>query len=142
IEENTFSGHIDAGIDVSNTDPIGGAFNLDVSRNSFDMNGRAAVLFNTHMSFIRDNRIANSTFAASAAIRLFDNNTGLSILNNDLLTGAGHAIRLSNLGLVGGPSSGLEIHQNNIGVAGSASFALSGLTVDPLSHVGTVNAEC
>jgi hypothetical protein len=137
IEENTFTGHDDAGIDVSNTDSTGGVFNLDVSKNSFDMNGRAAVLFNTHTSTIHDNRIANSTFAASAAIRLFDNNTGLSILNNDLLTGAGHAIRLSDLGLVGGPSSNLEIHENNIEF-----FVGLGLLVDPGSHVGTVDAEC
>jgi len=137
IEENTFSGHDDAGIDVSNTDPAGGVFNLDVSKNSFDMNGRAAVLFNTHASTIHDNSVANSTLAASAAIRLFDNNTGLSILNNDLLTGAGHAIRLGNLGIVGGPSSNLEIHENNIEF-----FAGLGLLVDLGSHVGTVNAEC
>jgi len=142
IEENAFIGHIDAGIDVSNTDPLGGAFNLDVSRNSFDMNGRAAVLFNTHMSSIHDNRIANNTLPVSAAIRIFDNNSQLSIMNNDLVNGVAHAIRLSFLGLVGGASSGVVINQNNIGVAGSASFALTGLTVDPLSHVGPVNAEC
>ena len=54
-----------------------------------------------------DNSITNSTLAGSAAIRIFDNNSNLSILNNDLMTGVGHAIRLSVLGLVGGPSSGV-----------------------------------
>ncbi len=33
-------------------------------------------------------------------------------------------------------------HQNNIGTVGSASFALTGLTVDPGSTSDTVNAEC
>jgi hypothetical protein len=142
VDENTFRGNDDAGIDVSNTDASGGVSNLDVSTNSFDRNGRAVVFFNTHDSTVHDNSITNSTFIGSAAIRLFDNNTNLSILGNNLTNGFGHAIRLSFLGLVGSPSSGVEIHQNNIGTGGSASFALDGLLVDPLSHVGTLNAEC
>jgi hypothetical protein len=137
IEENAFSGNNTAGIDVSNTDAANGVSNLDISTNSFDMNGRAVLLFNTHMSSFHNNSVTNSTAAVSAAVRILDNNTDLSILNNDLMTGAGHAIRLTNLGLVGGPSSGLEIHQNNI-----EAFTLTGLTVDPLSHVGIVDAEC
>jgi hypothetical protein len=142
IQENAFKGHVDAGIDSSNTDPAGGVFNLDVSTNSFDMNGRAVVLFNTHDSSFHDNKVTNSTLVGSAAVRIFDNNSNLMILRNDLTNGAGHAIRLSDLAIVGGPSSGVAIHQNNIGVAGSANFALDGLLVDPMSHVGTVNAEC
>src|SRR2546421_2684081 len=142
VKENTFKGNDDAGIDVSNTNAMGGAFNLDVSTNLFDMNGRAVVLFNTHMSTIHDNRVTNSTFVGSAAVRLFDNNSSLSITSNNLVNGLGHAIRLSFIGIVGGPSSGVVIHENNIGVVGPTSFALDGLLVDPLSHVGTVNAEC
>jgi hypothetical protein len=141
IDENAFVGNADAGIDVSNTALPGVSF-LDVSTNSFDLNGRAVVLFNTHMSTVHDNSVTNSTFGGSAAIRLFDNNSDLSILNNDLSTGAGHAIRLSFLGAVGGPSSGVVIHENNIGTVGSASFALDGLLVDFGSHVGTLDAEC
>jgi hypothetical protein len=142
IEENAFVGNNDAGIDVSNTDAANGVSGLDVSTNSFDGNGRGLVLFNTHMSTVHDNSITNSTLAGSAAIRLFDNNSDLSILNNDLSTGAGHAIRLSFLGAVGGPSSGVVIHENNIGTVGPASFVLDGLLVDTGSHVGTVDAEC
>jgi len=139
IQENTFSGHAGFGgaINISNTDAAGGVFNLDVDTNSFDMNSRAFVLFNTHDSTIHDNQSMNSTFAGSADVRIFDNNTNLSILRNDLMMGVGHAIRLSFLELVGGPSSGVEIHFNNIEI-----FGLTGLTVDPLSHVGTVDAEC
>lgn len=144
IDENAFIGHtgFGAAINISNTSATGGVFDLEVSENSFDMNSRAFVLFNTHTSTIHDNTSANSTFVGSADIRIFDNNINLSILNNDLAMGVGHAIRLSFLGLVGGPSSGVVINQNNIGVVGSASFALTGLTVDLLSHVGAVNAEC
>jgi hypothetical protein len=142
IKENAFIGNDDAGIDVSNTDPAGGVFKLDVSTNSFDSNGRAVVLFNTHDSTIHDNSIPNTTLAMSAAIRLFDNNSNLSIVNNDLKSGVGHAIRLSFDGYVGGPSSGVLINENNIGTVGPTSFVLDGLLVSLGGHVGTVNAEC
>jgi Right handed beta helix region len=142
IAENTFVGNGDAGIDVSNTDPTGGVFNLEASANVFDGNGRAALLFNTHMSTVHNNSITNSTLAGSAAIRLFDNNTNLTITFNDLMTGAGHAIRLSFLGFVGGPSSNVVINENNIGFVGPISFVLDGLKVDSGSYNGTVNAEC
>ena len=138
IEENAFTGHAGFGgaINISNTAAGGGVFNLDVDTNTFSMNSRAFVLFNTHNSTIHDNTSTNSTFVSSADVRIFDNNTNLSILRNNLSVGVGHAIRTSNLGILG-PSSGLEIHQNNIEL-----FGLTGLTVDPLSHTGTVNAEC
>jgi hypothetical protein len=136
VEENAFIGNNNAGIDMSNTDAANGVSNLEVSTNSFDMNGRGLVLFNTHVSKIHDNSITNSTLAGSAAIRIFDNNSDLSILDNDLIIGAGHAIRSSVIiGL--GPSSKVVIHENNI-----EDFALTGLTVDPGSHTGTVDAEC
>jgi hypothetical protein len=137
VEENTFSGHNDAGIDSSNTDATGGVFGLDVHANSFTGNGRMVVLFNTHDSTIRDNTSTGATFAASADVRIFDNNSKLSVLRNNLSGGSGHAIRTSFLALVGTASSGLEIHFNNIEVFGG-----NGLLVDPLSHAGTVDAEC
>jgi hypothetical protein len=100
------------------------------------------VLFNTHMSSLKNNTITTNTFVGSAAIRLFDNNSNLDITFNNLINGAGHAIRLSFLGLVGGASSNVMINDNNIGTVGSASFVLDGLLVDPGSHVGTVDAQC
>lgn len=144
VQENAFTGHAGFGgaINISNTASGGGVFNLDVDTNSFNTNSRAFVLFNTHDSTIHDNTSTNSTFVGSADIRIFDNNTNLSILNNDLSNGAGHAIRLSFLGAVGGPSSGVVINENNIGTVGPASFVLDGLLVDTGSHDGTVNAEC
>jgi hypothetical protein len=142
VTENAFVGNDDAGLDISNTDPAGGAFNLDISSNSFDSDGRAVVLFNTHNSKFQNNTVPDTTFVGSAAVRLFDNNSNLLIIDNDLISGVGHAIRLSFIGAVGNPSSGVAIHYNNIGTAGAASFTLDGLLVDPGSHVGTVNAEC
>jgi hypothetical protein len=145
IVENAFKGNDDAGIDVSNTDASNAVSNVDVSSNSFDQNGRAVVLFNTHTSTIHNNTITNCTFVGSAAIRLFDNNSALSIMNNTLMTGAGHAIRLSDILAVnpaGAPSSNVVINKNNIGTTGSTNFAGDGLLVDPGSHVGTVNAQC
>jgi len=142
ITENEFTGNNDAGIDSSNTDPSGGVFNMTVSGNSFVSDGRAVVLFNTHNSTFENNIVPNTTLVGSAAVRLFDNNSSLLIFGNDLLSGVGHAIRLSFLGAVGGPSSGVVINENNIGTVGSASFALDGLLVDAGAHIGTVNAEC
>ena len=145
ILENWFKGNSDAGIDVSNTDAAHPISNIDVSTNSFDQNGRALVLFNTHTSSIHSNTIANCTLAGSAAIRLFDNNSALSIMNNNLVNGVGYAIHLSDLHLVnlaGAPSSNVVINKNNIGTTGSTSFPLDGLLVDFGSHIGTVNAQC
>ena len=140
IDENRFSGHAGGGaaINLSNTNAAGGVFGLEVSDNEFAANNRAFVLFNTHDSRFHDNRVTGSTFVASADVRIFDNNSGLLFTNNDLNNGAGmHAIRFSFLGAVGGPSSDVDFHQNNIEV-----YGLTGLTVDPGSHVGTVDAEC
>jgi hypothetical protein len=146
IMENSFKGNTVAGIDVSNTDAANGVSNLDISTNSFDQNGRAVLLFNTHTSTIHDNSITNSTEPTSAAIRLCDNNSAISILNNTLLTGAGDAIKLSDCGYVtpvgAHPNSNVLINHNNIGTGGSASFAGDGLLVEPGGHVGTVNATC
>jgi hypothetical protein len=143
IEANTFFGDNDAGIDISNIDPAHGVSGLDVSTNTFDTNGRALVLYNTHDSTIHDNSIPNTTFVGSAAIRLFDNNSNLSILNNDLKSGVGHAIRIGQDPDVAiGQSSNVVINENNIGTVGFASFALDGLLVDTGSYNGTVNAEC
>ena len=140
IKENAFVNNADAGIDISNTDFANGVFALDIDSNAFDSNGRAVVLFNTHSSSFHDNTVTNSTLPMSAAVRIFDNNTQLTIRNNDLNGGVGHAIRLSVF--LAQPSSGVVINENNIGVVGSTSYTLTGLTVGPLSHMGTVNAEC
>jgi Right handed beta helix region len=139
IEENAFKSNVDAGIDVSNT-ALPGVSNLDVSTNSFDMNGRAVVFFNTHNSSVHDNQVTNSTLVGSAAIRLFDNNSDLSILNNNVIAGAGNGIRFSFLGLVGSASSNVVIHENNIEFFPAG----DGLLVDPVpaASAGTVNAEC
>ena len=140
IDENKFVGNGDAGVFISNTDLPNPLTNLDVSENEFDMNGRAVGLINTDMSTIHDNTVTNSTFA-SADIRIFDSVNDLTILNNDLSLGPGHGIRLSDFDFfdVGNPnpSSLVEIHQNNI-----VGYALTGLTVDALSHTGSVDATC
>lgn len=132
IDENRFVGNDDAGIDVSHT--ASSVSNLDVARNEFDLNGRAILLFNTDMSSFHDNIVTNSTFA-SADVRILGGVDNLTVLNNDLSGGQGHGIRLTNF--IGGPNTGVLIHQNNIEV-----YALNGLTVDVGSHVGTVDAEC
>jgi parallel beta-helix repeat protein len=141
IEENAFIGNNDAGIDISHTDTAMPVSDLEVSRNSFSGNGRGLVLFDTHNATIHDNTITNSTFALSAAIRIFDNNSNLSIMHNDLITGVGRGIRISDIDAVDpgtpNPSSDVVINYNNIEF-----FADEGLRVEVGGHVGTVNAEC
>src|SRR5439155_18388719 len=83
VDENNFKGNNDAGIFISNTDLPNPLTNLDVSANSFDNNERGVGLINTDMSTIHD-------------IRIFDSVNNLTILNNDLNGGLGHAIRLSD----------------------------------------------
>jgi len=141
ITANAFIGNDEVGIDISNTDSSGGLFNMTVSNNSFVSDGRAMALFNTDNVIFENNTVPNAVLP-SAAILIFDHNNNLMILGNDLKSGLGHAIRLSFLGLVGGPSAGVVINENNIGTVGPGSFVLDGLLVDPGSHIGTVNAEC
>ena len=138
ISDNLFVGHAGSGaaINISNTAyASGGVYNLNVSANGFDTNSRAFVLFNTHSSLFADNTVTGATFVGSADVRIFGNNTDLLFTNNNFSDGTGHAIRLSaSSGL---PSSNIDFHQNNI-----EAYALTGLTVDLLSHAGTVDAEC
>jgi nitrous oxidase accessory protein NosD len=134
VDENTFTGNNNAGIDISNVAYIGGGvYDLDVTENTFTGNGRGVLLFNTHDMTFHDNRVTNSTLALSAAVRIFDNNTNLSIQRNDITDGVFHGIRLSGAM----PSSGVTINYNNI-----ERFPGDGLLVDPGSHTGTVDAEC
>jgi hypothetical protein len=136
ITENRFLGNNSSGIDISNTDAANGVSFLEVSSNVFDGNGRGLILFNTHNSSVHDNSITNSTLAGGGAIRIFDNNSSLSIQHNDLIGGVGHAIRTSLDGMAL-QSSDVTINFNNIEF-----FALDGLLVDTGSHAGTLNAEC
>jgi hypothetical protein len=138
IEENSFIGHagFGAAINISNTNFANGVFDLEVTSNLFATNSRAFLLFNTHSSTFDGNTVTGSTFATSADVRLFDNNTNLLFTNNNFNNGATlHAIRFTtSFGL---PSSDVDFHQNNIEV-----YGLTGLTVTPGSHTGTVDAEC
>jgi hypothetical protein len=137
IEQNAFKGHTSSGIDISNTDVVP-VTNVDVSTNSFDMNGRAVLLFNVDDSTIHNNSITNSTLAASGAIRIFGDVDDLAITSNDLNGGAGWAIRITD-----GPSTGVVIHENNIAnFAGSGGAFGGGLYVGAGAHVGPVDAQC
>jgi len=135
IEENAFisNGGFGAAINISNVDPSGGVFDLDVSQNLFDANDRAFVLFNTHDSIFDGNRITNSKFVGSGDVRLFGDDTGLVFTNNALSDGVGmHAVRLS-----GTSNANVVFHYNNF-----ERYGMTGMTVDTGAHDGPVNAEC
>jgi hypothetical protein len=139
IEQNAFKGNDSSGIDLSNTDAIP-MTDVGVSMNTFDMNGRAMLLFNVDQSTIQNNRITNSTTALSGAIRIFGGVDGLTITNNDMNGGAGWAIRLTD---DNGPSSDIVIHENNIAnFAGSGGMFGGGLFVGQGAYSGMLDATC
>jgi hypothetical protein len=139
IEQNAFKGNTDAGIDLSNT-AANAMTNVTISANTFDMNGRAVLLFNVDQSAIQNNVITNSTTAGSGAIRIFGGTAGLTITNNDMNGGAGWAIRMTN---DNGPSSDIVIHENNIAnFAGAGGMFGGGLQVEAGAYPGTLDATC
>jgi parallel beta-helix repeat protein len=139
IDSNCFTSNGNAGVGFSSIDTPNPSSNIEISNNAFDMNGRGIYFYNTNDATVHDNSITNSTVptdgGTSVAIAAFGNVNGLTILNNDLLTGALRGIRVGNFLL--NPNSNVEAHLNNI-----VDFALAGLFVDPLGHVGPVDAEC
>jgi hypothetical protein len=141
IEQNTFTGNDNAGIDFSNsTSPI---TNVEVSTNTFDMNSRSILLFSVHQSTIHNNRFTNSTGVGSGDIRIFGGVDGLMITNNDMSGGAGWAIRMSS---DNGPSSNIMIHENNIAsYAGTPPTTMFGgglVLVDADAYPTTLDATC
>jgi hypothetical protein len=141
IEQNAFTGNDTAGIDLSNTDATP-MTNVNISTNTFDMNGRAILLFNVDQSTIHNNRITNSTLGlSSGTIRIFGGVDGLTITNNDMNGGASWAIRMTS---DFGPNSAIMIHENNIAnFAGSGGMFGGGLFVGPEAYpTGTLDATC
>jgi hypothetical protein len=136
INENSFTGNDNAGIDISNTAfGVGGVNNVEVTHNSFDSDGRSVLLFNTHGLTFDHNRVTNSMLAGSAAVRIFDGNTDLRVTYNDLIGGPYDGIRSSTL--FDTPSSRISINQNNI-----EQFLHDGLNVVMSSTTETVDATC
>jgi hypothetical protein len=104
-----------------------------MSNNPFDGNGRAFFLFYLTASTITGNTIKNSTFVASADIRIFGGVSALSITCNSVDNGVGRGMRIS-----ANPdgNSGITLDHNNI-----FGHATAGLDVDPSAYTGTLNAE-
>lgn len=148
IDSNAFTGNNDAGLDVSDTDPVHPDTNFTISNNSFDSNGRGVLLFDTQSSSITGNTITNSTLA-SGAIRLDGNNVGLTITGNTLKTGAAWGVGISNFfGPEGsGSNANIAVNENNI-----TGFAVAGLFIDQVdaptsgeyqpAYTGVLNATC
>jgi uncharacterized repeat protein (TIGR01451 family) len=137
IDANTFTGNSDAGIDFSSTDATRPATGITVSNNVFDGNGRGLLAFNLTSSTISSNTFSNSTQSASADIRLFEGNNGLTITGNLLENGAGRALRISNIGTGSPDSSNIRFVLNSIsGYTGPAG------TVQVDNYTGTLDASC
>src|SRR5438132_3602157 len=114
IDNNTFSGQSDAGLDFSSTDPARPATLITVSNNLFDSNGRGLLAFNLTSSTISLNTFTNSTSNLTADIRLFEGVNGLTITNNLLQNGAGRAVRISNTGTGAPDATNIPLNQNSI----------------------------
>jgi parallel beta-helix repeat protein len=139
IDANCFKNNANAGVGFSSTDTTRPDSNIEIKNNSFDQNGRGIYFQNTNTSTVHNNSITNSTVptdgGTSVAIAAFGDVNGLTILNNDLLTGALRGIRVGSFNV--NPNTNVEAHQNNI-----VGFATAGLYVDAGGHTGPVNATC
>ena len=145
ITENAFKGNDDAGVDLSNTDTTA-LTNVDIGNNTFDMNGRAVLLFNVDQSTIHNNTMTGSTLAGSGDIRIFGTGAsggvdGLTITSNNMSGGASWAIRITD-----GPNTDITIHLNNIAnYAGDNSVPSSpnpgGLFVSTGAYPGVLDAH-
>jgi Right handed beta helix region len=141
ITENAFEGNDNTGVNLSNEDTTA-ITNVDIGSNTFDMNGRAVLLFNVDHSTIHNNRITNSTLAGSGDIRIFGPVDDLTITSNDMSGGANWAFRITN-----GPSSGIAIHLNNIANYAGDNLVPSspnpgGLFVSEGAYPGVLDATC
>jgi|GEM_PF-2413676 len=114
IDNNTFKGNSDAGLDFSSTDATKPATGITISNNLFDTNARGLLAFNLTSSSIRMNTFSNSTSNATADIRLFEGVNGVTITNNLLQNGAGRAVRISNSGTGAPDATNIQFNLNSI----------------------------
>ncbi|MGE0132507.1 MAG: right-handed parallel beta-helix repeat-containing protein [Blastocatellales bacterium] len=137
IDNNKFTGHAvgGAGINLSSTSN-GSQSNVAISNNEFAADARAMVLFNVVSSSITGNYIHGSTWAASADLRIFEGNNNLTITGNTLVGGAGHALRISDIGTGAASAANITVNCNRI-----VNYGLTGATVDAGAYTGTLNLE-
>lgn len=139
IDDNCFNNNGNAGIGFSSTDTTKPDSNIEISNNTFNLNGRGMYFYNTTAISVHHNSITNATVptdgGTSVAIAAFGDVDGLTILNNNLLTGALRGIRVGSF-LVNA-NKNIEAHLNNI-----VGYAAAGLYVDAGGHTGPVNATC
>ncbi|MBC7852187.1 MAG: right-handed parallel beta-helix repeat-containing protein, partial [Pirellulaceae bacterium] len=137
IDDNTFTGHNDAAVSLSHSNPAQPATGITISNNIIDQNGRAFFLFNTTNSSITRNTISGSDFTASADIRIFGGVTGLSITENFLSGGTGDAIRINDgFGGLPNPNSNITVENNSI-----SGYGGDGLEVVAGGYTGPLDAE-
>jgi hypothetical protein len=130
INMNTFSDNNNAAIGFSSTDKMMPSTNITITNNIINNNGRAIYFFNTQAAEVSDNTITNITVpsdgGSSVAIGVYGAVNNLSILRNNLQTGAKYGIRIG--AFIGDPpdaNNNILIHSNNI-----VGFATAALQVD------------
>jgi parallel beta-helix repeat protein len=142
IDENKFVDNNNAGVAFSSQDATQSSSNITITNNEFDSCGRGIYFYNTGSSTVTDNTITNSTVptdgGTSVGIGVFGGVSDLSILRNNIETGALRGIRI---GLFTEPpvsNANVIIHLNNI-----FGFVSAGLFVDDPALTGPVDfATC
>jgi hypothetical protein len=141
ITENTFENNANAAIGLSSEDAPNPTSNINITNNSINNCGRGIYLFNTVYSNIENNYISNLTAPAdggsSAAIGIYGGVTNLSVIYNNLNTGAKYGLRIGNLSGALSGNTDLSIHTNNI-----SGFAIAGMHVDNAPTTPIEYATC
>jgi len=141
INENLFVNNDNGGVGFNNTDLTKTDSNITVTNNVINNCGRGVYFFNTSNLTITDNTITNlpapTDHGSSAGISLFGGASNVSILRNNVETGAKYGIHLraflTDPPNPNPPNTNVAIHLNNI-----FGFAVAGLHVDD-APVGPIN---
>jgi hypothetical protein len=139
IDRNVFVNNLNAGIELSSTDPTQGASGITITNNTFSSNAQDIYLSNTTNATITGNSILNtlspaSNGSGSAALGLYGNDSNVTITNNLLQNGTAFGIRIGNFNNTG-PNSNIALNNNSI-----SGFAAAALRLDPGGFSGTLNA--
>ncbi len=142
IDSNRFVNENNAGIGFSSQDLVNQDSDITITNNVIDSCGRGIYFYNTGSSTVTDNTITNATVptdgGTSVGIGIFGAVNDLSILRNNIETGAKRGIRIGSFTEPLVSNVNVTIHLNNI-----FGFAEAGLFVDDPALTGPADfATC
>lgn len=141
IDNNTFIGNVGDGTSGNpeaavglEAQTAGKQFNITISNNVMQNNGKGVLAYNVVGLSIKNNLITGSKDSLSAALRFEGNVSNATIQSNTVAFGLGAAMRFSNRFVA--PNFGFTVTGNNF-IANAA----GGLFVDPGGYNGPMNAR-